>query len=99
MIENLCSLYVGRKKFLKINKRDVPNKGVMVGKSSEEQINVQHVYQELQSTYFPLPLFLQTSKSFIKPYDLRFNEVDKPKGPPYVLDRPGALSFNAGPLR
>ena len=42
---------------------------------------------------------LITSKSFIKPYDLRFNEVDKPKGPPYVLDRPGALSFNAGPLR
>ena len=28
----------------KINKRDVPNKGVMVGKSSEEQINVHHVY-------------------------------------------------------
>ena len=44
MIENLCSLYVGRKKFLKINKRDVPNKGVMVGKSSEDQINMQHVY-------------------------------------------------------
>ena len=32
------------KKFLKINKSDVPNKGVMVGKSSEEEINVQHVY-------------------------------------------------------
>ena len=32
------------KEFLKINKRDVPNKDVMVGKSSEEQINVQHVY-------------------------------------------------------
>ena len=44
MIENLCSLYVGREKILKINKRDVPNKDVMVGKSSEEQINVQHVY-------------------------------------------------------
>ena len=44
MIENLCSLYVGREKILKINKRDVPNKGVMVGKSSEEQMNVQHVY-------------------------------------------------------
>ena len=44
MIENLCSSYVGRIKFLKINRCDVPNKGVMVGKSSEEQINVQHVY-------------------------------------------------------
>ena len=44
MIENLCSLYVERKIFLKINKRDVPNKGVMVGKSSEEQINMKHVY-------------------------------------------------------
>ena len=32
------------KKFLKIDKRDVPNKDVMVGKSSEEQINVRYVY-------------------------------------------------------
>ena len=32
------------KKFLKTNKCDVPSKGVMVGKSSEEQINEQHVY-------------------------------------------------------
>ena len=37
--------YVLRGKFLeKKNKRDVPNKGVMNGKSSEIQINVQHVY-------------------------------------------------------
>ena len=43
--------------------------------------------------------FFQTSKKLIRPYDLRYNEVDKPKGPPYVIDRPGALSFNAGPLR
>ena len=35
---------VGKKKILKINKRDVPNKGVMDGKSSEKLINVQHVY-------------------------------------------------------
>ena len=41
---NLCSLYVERKQILKINKRDVPNEDVMVGKSSDEQINVQHVY-------------------------------------------------------
>ena len=32
------------KKFLKIVKRDVPKKGVMVGNSSEEQINVHYVY-------------------------------------------------------
>ena len=25
--------------------------------------------------------------------------MDKPSGPPYVLDRPGKLSFNAGPVR
>ena len=33
---------VGKKKFLKINKRDVLNKGVMDGKSFEKLINVQH---------------------------------------------------------
>ena len=33
--------------FLKINKRDVPNKVVMDGKSYKKQINVQHVYSEL----------------------------------------------------
>ena len=36
---------------------------------------------------------------FQRPYDIRFNEQDKLKGPPYVLDRPGALSFNLGELR
>ena len=35
----------------------------------------------------------------LEPYDNRFNEIDKPEGPPYVLDRPGALSFNIGKLR
>ena len=33
-----------KENFLKIDKRDVPNKDVMVGKSSEEQINVRYVY-------------------------------------------------------
>ena len=32
------------KKLLKIDKRDVPNKSVMDGKMSRNQINVQHVY-------------------------------------------------------
>ena len=36
--------------FPKFNKRDVPNKSVMVGKSLPKLINVQHVYSELQST-------------------------------------------------
>ena len=30
--------------FLKINKRVVPNKGVLDGKLSQKEINVQHVY-------------------------------------------------------
>ena len=34
-------------KILKIDKRDVPNKSVMDGKTSHNQINVQHVYYEL----------------------------------------------------
>lgn len=33
-------------KFPKFDKRDVPNKGVMVGKTSLNLINVQHVYWE-----------------------------------------------------
>ena len=36
--------------FPKFNKRDVPNKSVMVGKNLPKLINVQHVYWELQST-------------------------------------------------
>ena len=36
--------FVGEKKILKFNKRDVPNKSVMEGKTSPELINVQHVY-------------------------------------------------------
>ena len=46
--------------------------------------------------------FQRRSNNFLpklQPYDTRFNEIDKPIGPPYVLDRPGKLSFNLGKLR
>ena len=46
-----------------------------------------------------ITLLLSSKLPLIRPYDLRFNEQDKPEGPPYVLDRPGALSFMLGPLR
>ena len=37
--------------FLEINKRDVWNKSVMVGKSAQKLISMQHVYQKVQSMY------------------------------------------------
>lgn len=38
-------------------------------------------------------------RRLIRPYDARFNERDRPRGPPYVRDRPGPLSFNLGRWR
>eukprot|EP00093_Oithona_nana_P009050 09050.XXX_446832_447270_1 [CDS] Oithona nana genome sequencing. len=50
---------------------------------------------------FPVMVFScwASKQRILRPYDTRFNEIDKPQGPPYVLDRPGKLSFSLGPLR
>jgi hypothetical protein len=52
-------------------------------------MNLLHLQNRLRRRFFGL----------VRPYDSRFNDQDKPNGPPYVLDRPGPLSFNLGNFR